>query len=294
MTEEILSACIGCSSDGLVRFSGENKTSLCDRCGLLFDNPRPSASAIQDFYSRESQYDGWLAELSERDRLWRRRLAKMLGANPKRGALLDVGAGIGQFLNHARSVFENVTGTEVSSSAIEIAYERYGLNLVEGNLEDISSLNKKFSVVTAFHVLEHVPFPGKFLSRCFNLLEEGGLLVLAVPNDVHTVGSRLRRLFRLFRIGKYARYTRLGLPPLILDGSIHEIHLSHFTKKSLTSLVSDHGFLVEQTSLDPFFVARGWKLFRFQLLYRIFSWIHSITGVNLYGTLWVVARKPAT
>ena len=294
MAYETLNKCIGCSSDEIQSVPGTEGFSKCGRCGLIFDNPRPSAVAIREFYSREGQYDGWLDEIAERDDLWNRRLKKIMAIPTHRGALLDVGAGIGQFLHHASQVFEDVTGTEISSSAIDIAKKRYGLNLVDGNLEDTFFLEKRFNIITAFHVLEHVPFPGKFLDKCLSLLEEGGVLILAVPNDVDSFWARLRRIFRIFGSKKYSKYTSLGLPMLTLDDSTEEVHLSHFTKKSLSTLLSDRGFEVEHLSLDPFFVSKGSRLFRHKLIYRICGLIDLFSGINLYETLWAVARKPAT
>jgi 2-polyprenyl-3-methyl-5-hydroxy-6-metoxy-1,4-benzoquinol methylase len=292
MAREILSCCPACSSDAIHPLHASDAVSVCARCGLFFENPRPFAEDIRAFYSRDGQYDGWLGEIAERESLWRRRLAKVLKSNPGRGSMLDAGAGLGQFLSHAAPLFTAVTGTEVSSSAIRTARERYNLNLIEGKLEDVS-LEGSYSIITAFHVLEHVPFPGKFLDRCLELLGEGGVLVVAVPNDVFSFNARMRRLFKMLKWGRFAHYNTLGLPRLTLNEATEEVHLSHFTEKTLKRLLHDRGFVVERASLDPFFVARGPRLLKQNILYGFYAAVHAVTGVNLYETLWVSARKPA-
>ena len=115
--------------------------------------------------------------------LWKRRLKKLIhfGAT---GALLDIGAGYGQFLHHARPFFSDVTGTEVSASAVALAKEKYSLSLLAGQIEELKLPLHSFDTITLFHVLEHVPDPGKLVRRCHALLKSQGMLVIAVPNDV--------------------------------------------------------------------------------------------------------------
>jgi hypothetical protein len=100
---EVLHACPLCEADSL----GVLDSNLCEckRCGYVFNNPRPTLAALISFYSQPTKYDQWLAEEPARDALWTRRL-KLLRRIAKPGSLLDVGAGIGQFLSIALSLFQ--------------------------------------------------------------------------------------------------------------------------------------------------------------------------------------------
>lgn len=81
----------------------------------------------------------------------------------KHGSLLDVGVGIGQFLGMARNYFTEIAGTEVSSQAIEIAADKFSVNLISGRVESIDFQKKTFDNVALFHVLEHVHEPKSLL-----------------------------------------------------------------------------------------------------------------------------------
>src|SRR4029077_16081240 len=134
---EVVTSCNVCGSDRIQKVDLEFNFCCCCSCGYVFDSPRPSVAEVERFYSQAGKYDSWLQQERARDLLWKRRLQKLL---PHRapGSLLDIGAGIGQFLHHAQPLFTQVTGTEVSNSAVRIASEKYGLKLLAGQLEDLN------------------------------------------------------------------------------------------------------------------------------------------------------------
>jgi SAM-dependent methyltransferase len=282
MMLETLSKCNICSSQNLKAVDAQHNLCQCSNCKYIFDNPRPTPSEIVSFYSRPVQYEDWLSEISDRDRLWQRRLRKLKQANSS-GTLLDIGSGIGQFLHHANLYYTQVSGTEVSDTAIDIAKKKYGLNLIKGSIEDINFESRKFDNITMFHVLEHVHDPKSVIRICHSLLNENGLLFIAVPNEINCWKSKLSFVKKIkyelinkpkasnihnnnqISIGKW------GLPKLLLDGSLTEIHLSHFTPNTLQCFLEKTGFKVLENSLDPV--------------------LNSTFKVNYYDTIWIVARK---
>jgi 2-polyprenyl-3-methyl-5-hydroxy-6-metoxy-1,4-benzoquinol methylase len=258
---ELLDACPLCEARSLGVLDSTVNLCECKRCGYVFNNPRPTLAALIAFYSQPTKYDPWLAEEGARAALWMRRL-RLLRRIAKPGSLLDVGAGIGQFLAIARPYFSEVCGTEVSGSAIHIAQKKYNLQLLAGEIESIEFGNKKFDNITIFHVLEHVPNPKNVIERCASLLVDAGTLAVAVPNDLYSY--RGKRFLRTFAARRFGRFARVGLPEIVLDGSLTEIHLSHFTPKVLRRLLEQSGFSVIACTLDPYYVAVGfaerWKL----------------------------------
>ena len=112
-----------------------------------------------------------------------------------------------------------------------IAKEKYGLDLFHGTIEELARQEMVFDNITLFHVLEHVPDPKAMLETCHSLLTDGGCMVIAVPNEVISLRAFKRWLFG--KVRKPQGAGMLGLPRLTLDGSIHEIHLSHFTPSVL-------------------------------------------------------------
>lgn len=286
---EIVLACNVCRSDRIQTVDPEFHFCCCDSCGYVFDSPRLTFAEISKFYSQAGKYDSWLNEERARDMLWKRRLRKLLQSGAT-GRLLDLGAGYGQFLYHARPFFEQVTGTEVSDCAVALAKEKYGLSLRSGQVEKLNLPLQSFDTITLFHVLEHVPDPHNLVSRCRALLAPQGIIVIAVPNDVMAWTSGIKKIGKKLGIKAFQKFSpKLGIAKA---GASREIHLSHFTPAVLRRLLEDCGLQVTEESLDPYYVSRGVRLFLDSAYYAVHRFLHASLKINRYDTIWMVARKP--
>jgi len=288
MDTERVAACTLCANGDIECIDEDRSIGRCRACGFVLDLERPTPAEIERYYSDLQRYDTWLAKEVERNALWKRRLQVVL-RYCRGGALLDVGAGIGQFLHFARQHFE-VAGTEVSASAIEIAREKYGLVLQKGSVEEMH-FGSAFDVVTLYHVLEHVPDPSATIRRCASLLKPGGILVVAVPNDVSTVRPPVIRLLRALKIPWARKRSITGLPRLVLDGSLPEIHMSHFTAPVLKQFLAGNGFQVLVDSLDRYYAESGAAKLKHDLFYFLGLAVKRVFGANVYATILTVARK---
>ncbi len=94
------------------------------------------------------------------------------------GDILDFGAGTGEFLNKMKSYYWNVEGVEPNKTARELAILK-GLNL-KADLDQIQK--SKYDVISLWHVLEHLPDLENKLSQFHKLLNDNGVLIIAVPN----------------------------------------------------------------------------------------------------------------
>jgi 2-polyprenyl-3-methyl-5-hydroxy-6-metoxy-1,4-benzoquinol methylase len=286
---ETVNVCCVCQSSDIQQVDPECNLCQCHQCGYVFDNPRPSQEHIAQFYSQSGKYDSWVRDSDARDHLWKRRL-KMVLRHRAEGNLLDIGTGIGQFLSQARPYFTSVSGTEVSKIGARIARERYGLEVYLGSSEELSLPPASFNNITLFHVLEHVPDPAMLVRKCHELLIPGGVLVIAVPNDVLAWGSAVKRIGRKLRLKPFQKFSAaLGIARA---GTSREIHLSHFTPAVLRTLIRNAGLEVLEKGLDPYYAASGlWKA-----AHALYYWLHrmlfAMTGANRYETIWMVARKP--
>jgi 2-polyprenyl-3-methyl-5-hydroxy-6-metoxy-1,4-benzoquinol methylase len=104
-----------------------------------------------------------------------------LGKKCQGRKLLDVGCGQGQFVHTAIKQGWDASGIDLSQSAIAIC-KTVG---VPCEIEDFFSANLKpnsYDLLTLFEVIEHVPNPGKFIDRTYDLLKPGGILYLTTPN----------------------------------------------------------------------------------------------------------------
>jgi ubiquinone/menaquinone biosynthesis C-methylase UbiE len=285
---ERLSYCLLCAAPRIEALDAAYNLCKCEECGYVFESPRPTLSAIIKFYSLPGKYDTWLAAERSREDLWQRRLDKLL-AHAERGSLLDVGAGTGQFLDLAKSHFKSVSGTEVSETGIRIAKEKYGLDLVRGQIEDSRLPKDTFDTITLFHVLEHVPHPKKTIAQCSALLKTGGVLLVCVPNDILAWTSTLKKLGKRLGLRRFQKFSpKVGIPRVFTS---NEIHLSHFTPTVLKQFLEQEGLRVIEESLDPYYATIGLKQILHSCYFAFHRLFFSATKSNRYDTIWIVARK---
>ncbi|WP_163398671.1 class I SAM-dependent methyltransferase [Flavobacterium fluviatile] len=151
----------------------------------------------------------------------------------KKGKILDIGAGTGDFLLTAKNDGWKTIGVEPSEKAKEIA-KRKGISFVE----EFSELeNNSFDVITMWHVLEHVPNLELQIQELKRLLKPTGTLIVAVPN------------FKSYDANHYGEFWAAFDVP---------IHFWHFSKKSIKSLFEKVDIKLEKVlpmKFDSFYVS---------------------------------------
>ena len=123
-------------------------------------------SLFEKIYHWVKQYT-----LSQKERL-------IFSYTKKKGNLLDIGAGTGDFISYAKNKNWKVVGIEPSQKAKELAQKK-GVPFVEDS-QELS--DNSFDVITMWHVLEHVENIDKQLSELKRISKPGGIIVIAVPN----------------------------------------------------------------------------------------------------------------
>ncbi len=174
------------------------------------------------------------------------------------GRLLDIGCGNGRYLSTMRKLGWRTSGVEKSPKASRYAKEELHLDVNTGDLLDSKYQDKSFDAVTMWHSLEHLYEPFQTLKEIGRMLNNDGLLVVAVPN----IDSFVAKIFRTYWYG-------LQLP----------IHLIAFTPDSITKMLKSAEFDVQKIYYDR----RGSTL-RLSLLnlkdgkYRFLSRLSSFKG----------------
>lgn len=154
-----------------------------------------------------------------------------------RGALLDVGTGVGILLEVARERGFAVRGVEVSGWAAEYARKEKGLDVATGTLEEARFPDRSFDVVVVNHVLEHLPEPGTSLAEIRRILADNGLLVVGVPNAGSLMAALLGPRWSSWR---------------------PEQHAWHFTPATLSALARVAGFRVVRLDARERNPPAGW------------------------------------
>jgi SAM-dependent methyltransferase len=99
--------------------------------------------------------------------------------------VLDIGSGVGYFVEFLAANGLETEGIEPSIEAVEVAKQR-GVHIHHATLEEWSRTEEsqgRYRAATLLNVLEHVPEPIEFLRLTRSLVKPGGIVVFRVPND---------------------------------------------------------------------------------------------------------------
>jgi SAM-dependent methyltransferase len=133
----------------------------------------------------------------------------------------------GQLLQQrVEKVATEVIGIDISEESIQLLQEN-GIVSVRVMDAEQMSFDRKFEVILAGDVLEHVSNPGLFLKQIPELLEPNGELIIAVPHA----------------------FTLLALKVwLSQKESVHKDHCFYYSPKVLTQLCARYGLLPTKLS----------------------------------------------
>ncbi len=215
----------------------------CKNCGLLFVNPRPAATEISKYYNSESYISHSTKQKGILDRVYsfiRRknhvRKYTIISNYKKAGSILDIGCATGEFLNFFKNKGWQTTGLEPNEKARQFASQAYNLDVLDEN--DIQKLpDKKFDVVTMWHVLEHVHDINERIFQLDRILKDDGIAVIAVPNS---------KCYDASFYGKY--WAGYDVPR----------HIFHFTTETLAKLFEKRNFkLLEKLPMvyDAYYIS---------------------------------------
>lgn len=232
----------------------------CQKCDFIFTNPRPTKETVSYFYPDSAGYYQPVSQDNTKSSLFKKgffnavlkhcynyevetpygvvvaHLLKLLFSKKialmhipdfvKEGKLLDIGCSWGGYLSQMQRYGWDVYGTEINEKVVKYAHEKLNLKNVRlGFFENIAWKQNFFDVVHMNMVLEHLYEPLLSLRLIYSVMKSKGQLILSVP-DISGVEARLYK-------GK--AYT-LQVPQ----------HLSHFSPKTITDILSRTGFRVEK------------------------------------------------
>ena len=199
---------------------------------MLFTFPKPDAKQLPKYYESEdyiSHTDG-KRTLFEKTYQFIKNIAlanklKLINnCAPKKGFLLDIGAGTGDFLLTAKNNGWNTIGFEPNSKAKEMAQKK-GINFTE-NTTDLQ--DHSFDIITMWHVLEHVLDLENQIKALKRLVKKDGTIIIAVPN------------FNSFDAKYYNEFWAAFDTPR---------HLWHFSKTAIEKLFEKEN--VKLVSIEP-------------------------------------------
>lgn len=251
-----ISECIVCGNDEFTVsktlkdwFLTHETFDLCDctKCGFRLTQLPPKEEKASIYYQSENYIEhsdtknGLVFSLYHYARQWalnfkRKKIQKLIGKNAH-PQLLDVGSGSGYFINHMKKNGFKVSGVEISDTARALCEKQFDIQTLPPTDFTKSSDEKKYDVITMWHVLEHVYTYDAYFEKYRNQLKDNGYLIIAVPN--HTCAEE-----------KYYKeyWCAYDVPR----------HIWHFEPKTFQKFAEKQGFIlkrIDMLPLDPFFNA---------------------------------------
>lgn len=211
------SKCLVCESKKLKRMDGFEKHHLCKcgSCGFVFCQPIPTQEELNEVYEGYGRND-YLSDLTIQAY---ERVLDSFEPYRKTNKLIDVGCGIGYFLEVAKKRGWEVYGTEFTEEAVKICVEK-GAKMELGALDPTNYEPESFDIVCSFEVIEHINNPREELSNFSKLLRPGGLVYCTTPNFDAVERYMLKSDWNI-----------LGYPE----------HLSYYTPKTLKRVFKETG-----------------------------------------------------
>lgn len=255
----------------------------CTDCGHVFSA-----------FLADPHYDGfWGSEIEDQEHFyWNQARARMHAsffsrfATQPSGRLLDVGCGLGFFVNKAgtRQSWE-AFGCEISPAAVRYAQQRLGLTNVQCcRPEDVDLPAASLDVVTLWDVIDHISQPDPVLARCYALLKTGGLCFIRTPNvSVQLLRARIKKLV----FGMHPRYGYM----------MARDHCHYYSAGSIRQLLNRNGFRsVEFVHLPPIGASSRTRSLPVRICKSLGYWgvcaIDALTGGRLnFDNLFVVGIK---
>lgn len=206
--------------------SGEFNLMKCRKCGLIYTNPRLSSDAVATYYPQDYEYH------EPRKANFLEKLFYKYFHNPgtKKGRILDVGCGNGNYLCMLRKIGWDCYGTEINKPVVDYMINKLGLKISEGELYNIIFPDEYFDVITFWGSLEHMSDPREVLTKAYKILKKNGKIIIWLPN----IESLEAKIFR-----KFWHHLEIST------------HYYQFSPKTLTNLLEQIGFKVERIRFDP-------------------------------------------
>jgi N-acetyl sugar amidotransferase len=224
--------CLICSSKNILILEGYERSHLvkCKKCDFVFASKKPSNNELIEHYNHYLRNDYLSPVTIKRYNELLDQMEKYRSTNN----ILDIGCGVGYFLEQAKKRGWNVYGTEFTDDAVSICEEK-GINMYQGVLSADKYESEFFDVITSFEVIEHINNPKEEISNISKILRKKGLFYCTTPN----FNSFSRRYLR-------DKWNNILYPE----------HLSYYTKQTLSKALSQFGLFPVKTLTTGISLAR--------------------------------------
>lgn len=213
----------------------------CLSCGFLYPNPMPNLDPkeVQDnFKDPECYFDDPIDE--KRIKKYEELMVTLEKLKPAKGNLLDVGCGRGELVYVAKKRNWNVQGTEISESFAQYTKEKFDIEVLRGDINDLNLSKGSFDVACLNSVIQYVHDPMQTLKKINSLLKKSGILYIEVTNE----NALIFKITDLFKSLLQRKRVTSHLSPLFPSFQIYG-----FNRKSLSEALKRTNFAVSSLKI---------------------------------------------
>jgi len=207
----------------------------CKDCGLLYTTPRPNKDEIgkyyksDEYYSHQENKEGFIPKVYEKVKSINLKNKYTIATEKTRkGKILDIGCGVGDFLHTMEQHGWEGTGVEPSEEAKAIAKKRIKAQLLSSE-EQENLTEGSFDVITMWHVLEHVDALRWQIQQLYRLCKPGGRIIIALPNYKSYDGQYYKAAWAAYDVPRHLNHFNEETIIKIFE----ESHLKHIKTEKL-------------------------------------------------------------
>jgi 2-polyprenyl-3-methyl-5-hydroxy-6-metoxy-1,4-benzoquinol methylase len=167
---------------------GEVNRILCKSCDTIYFDRTPPAQPVYDLkYNLHFFRPGDIRKAG----IMAARLGELAALRFEKPNILEAGAGNGLTVLLLRAQGFNAFGVDLDRSLAAYLKEKFNIPIVCARFEEFKAPGK-YHLIYSSHLIEHIPYPAKFMQRAWDLLEDGGILFLDTPDTFYYDKSKER------------------------------------------------------------------------------------------------------
>lgn len=202
----------------------------CNNCLTKITSPRPVQNVIENYYASDNYISHTNKANNIINTLYKivrkytiKQKVSLINKFSKKGKILDIGCGTGEFLKACLKNGWEITAIEPN----ENAWENSVINTNNNFYKDVLSLKNKntYDVITLWHVFEHLYNPNEIIKKLKSLIKDEGVIILAVPNYESYDAQHYKEFWAGYDVPR---------------------HLYHFSQSSIKTLIKQHNLKLKK------------------------------------------------
>jgi len=209
----------------------------CLDCSFVYAYPLPeNILSLYENLEDEEYMNSLNPRIKEMEHLLKKSRKYFPGATN----LLDVGAGLGLLVKEAQKSGMTATGIEPSKWLAAQSKKIFNIDLITGTVPSKELDGKKFDMIFAVDVIEHLQDPLLFLNTLKGYLESSGVIIIATPDCKSFLASKLGRKWWHYRLA----------------------HIGFFSLESIAKAAEITGLEIKKTERQNWYLPFGYLLKR--------------------------------